>query len=672
MKASSPGPPLRFAFGVHLHQPVGNFDRVIEEHVRRVYLPFLTRLAERDFLPIAVHLSGPLLEWLEAHDTALLDLIGSLAASGHAELLLAGMYEPILVGIPRADRLEQIEWMRERIRDRFGVEARGLWLTERVWDPSLVEDLTRAGVAFALVDDRHFLVNGFERAALDRPFWTESDGRRLGLFAIDERLRYLIPFRAPRDIVRYLRRLRQNGRSLAVLADDGEKFGGWPGTRKRVYGSGWLDRFLRAMARLLERGELELTTFAAALETLPGGGLAYLPTASYREMEEWALPPTASARLAALREELGEERSAGPDGALVRGGHWLNFLVKYPEANRMHKKMTALSRLSRQRGDPPEARRAIGRAQCNDAYWHGVFGGLYLPHLRAAVWRQLAIGERILRQDEPPGYEWLDIDADGHTEIWLHSNRFSAIISPYRGAAIEEYTLFDDGANLADVLTRRIEAYHRRAVERRTARAPAETGGRTGKSRRRAGGARGGLSIHHIERRATLAELPPRDPEPRALLVERFLAAELEPDPYAAGDYAPIRSLATVAWGCDVRLAGNGIEVVCRTTSGGAVEKCLRFGHRGELSATYWWEPGTLPANSIFAPELSVARAVFVRCSPDAELWRYPIETVTRSERGLETTVQGESITPRWASTVGDAAVEIELASRDAAPGPSS
>ena len=84
---------------------------------------------------------------------------------------------------------------------------------------------------------------------------------------------------------------------------------------------------------------------------------------------------------------------AGPDGALIRGAHWRNFLVKYPESNRMHKKMLALSRSAARRGDPAAVRRAIGRAQCNDAYWHGVFGGLYLPHLRDAIWRNLAAAE---------------------------------------------------------------------------------------------------------------------------------------------------------------------------------------------------------------------------------------------------------------------------------------
>ena len=128
--------------------------------------------------------------------------------------------------------------MREAVRRRFGVDARGLWLTERVWEPELAADLADAGVRYALVDDRHFLVTGFAAERLHAPFWTESDGRRLALFPIDERLRYLIPFRPPEETAGYLRELREAGHRLAVLADDGEKFGGWPGTKEWVYERG--------------------------------------------------------------------------------------------------------------------------------------------------------------------------------------------------------------------------------------------------------------------------------------------------------------------------------------------------------------------------------------------------------------------------------------------------
>ena len=233
--------PIRFVFGLHLHQPVGNFGSVFQQHLDEVYFPFLQKMDEREFFPLVLHISGPLLEWLEQHGSAYLDLVGRLAESGKLELLCAGMYEPVLVSLPRQDRLEQIGWMREALKSRFGIDARGLWLTERVWEPDLAADLAAAGVEYALVDDRHFLVTGFERSQLHTPWITESDGRRVALFPIDERLRYLIPFPPPSETATYLRELAAAGHRLAVLADDGEKFGGWPGTLDWVYRRGWLD-----------------------------------------------------------------------------------------------------------------------------------------------------------------------------------------------------------------------------------------------------------------------------------------------------------------------------------------------------------------------------------------------------------------------------------------------
>lgn len=119
-------PPIRFVFGLHLHQPVGNFDHVFREHVRDVYRPILEHLSGSGFFPVVLHLSGPLLEWLEEHDSVYLDLLGGLVADRRIELLLAGFYEPVLASLPRPDRVEQIQWMRETVRRRFGVDARGL------------------------------------------------------------------------------------------------------------------------------------------------------------------------------------------------------------------------------------------------------------------------------------------------------------------------------------------------------------------------------------------------------------------------------------------------------------------------------------------------------------------------------------------------------------------
>ena len=636
---------IRFVFGLHLHQPVGNFDHVFAQHVEDVYRPLLDRLAGRGFLPVVLHLSGPLLEWLESHEPAYLDRLGRLAADGQVEILLAGFYEPVLAALPRADRVEQIGWMHEAVQRRFGVDARGLWLTERVWEPELAADLADAGVRYALVDDRHFLATGFPADRLHAPFWTESDGRRVALFPIDERLRYLIPFRPPEETAAYFHELRGAGHRLAVLADDGEKFGGWPGTKEWVYGRGWLDRFMDVIGGQVERGEVRLSRLDEALDDVPSGGIAYLPTASYTEMESWSLPPDAALRLERLRRDLGEARVAGPDGALVRGAHWRNFLAKYAESNRMHKKMQALSALCRRRGNPPAARRAIGRAQCNDAYWHGVFGGLYLPHLRDAIWRELARAEGELRRGKALAWEVLDFDADGHQEIWVHSESFSALVSPARGAAVEEYTVFAAGVNHANVLTRRREAYHDLALERAAAAAGQ--------------GDSGTASIHDIEEGIRLDVRPPIDREDRALLVERVLPAWLSLEQYAGGEYPRVCSWAGLPFHYAVQRRRGALEIACAAGEDGVrLAKLLRFTGDGALTVRYAWDPGVAP-DDIFSTELSVAGHLAIETMPTADLWRHPIETVAKSERGLDRTRQGESLTMRWPARAGEASMVI-------------
>jgi alpha-amylase len=660
-------PPIRFCFGLHLHQPVGNFGYVFEQHVRDVYRPFLEHVRAQSFFPITLHVSGPLIEWLDQHDPSLLDDIADLARDGRVELLLAGFYEPVLASLPRADRLTQVRWMRDTIRDRLGAEATGLWLTERVWEPDLTADLHDAGVKFVLVDDRHFLASGFPRERLHAPYRTEHDGKQIALFPIDERLRYLIPFQPPEDTVAYLRSLRAQGRRLAVLADDGEKFGGWPGTREWVYEDGWLDRFFAAMRGVIDAGEVVLSRFDDALAHVPSGGLAYLPTASYREMEGWSLPTPAAIRFLALEEELGDDRLKA-DGALVRGAHWRNFLVKYPESNRMHKKMLALSSLCRDRGDPAGARRAIGRAQCNDAYWHGVFGGLYLPFLRAEIWRNLALAEAELRSGESLQCEEIDLDCDGHKELWIHSSVFSALVSPARGGAVEEITRFALGENLADTLTRRREAYHITALQAgesaatNAADASAAQSAPAGSSTERK--AESAPSIHDFEESLALKELPPADRDDRALFIERVLPASVSFDSYQRGTYEPIASSAVLAMVAEVGTDADAITVDLKARDA-SLSKRLQFHADGNVSASFSWDAARFPSDAWFTTEISVSRPVQLSTDEDAKIWEHPIETVAKSERGLDRTLQGTCYLVRWPASRGAAAVRLTASGPD-------
>ncbi len=128
---------VNLMFGVHSHQPVGNFDGVFRESYETCYRPFLETLARHPGVRAALHYSGSLLEWMEENEPGYIDNIGSMVERGQVEILSGGFYEPIPPIIPREDAIGQLRMMNDYIRRRFGREPRGLWLTERVWEPHL-------------------------------------------------------------------------------------------------------------------------------------------------------------------------------------------------------------------------------------------------------------------------------------------------------------------------------------------------------------------------------------------------------------------------------------------------------------------------------------------------------------------------------------------------------
>lgn len=443
-------PRINFIFGVHNHQPLGNFEWIIKRAYEKAYRPFLETLEEYPNMKVAVHISGVLVEWLERNRPEYIDLLKSLIKKGQVELVVAGFYEPILVAIPEEDRVEQIKLSKGWAR-KMGYEARGLWLTERVWEPELVKTLREAGIEYVILDDYHFMSAGLSKEELFWPYYTENGGEAIVVFPIDEKLRYLIPFRPVNETLEYLHSLADEDESkVAVFHDDGEKFGAWPGTHELVYERGWLKEFFD---RISSDDKINLMLYSEYLSKFRPKGLVYLPIASYFEMSEWSLPARQAKLFFEFIKKLKELNLFEKYRIFVRGGIWKNFLYKYPEGNYMHKRMLMLSKLLR---NNPTARIFVLRAQCNDAYWHGVFGGIYLPHIRRAVWRNLIKAHSYLE----PENRVFDLDFDGGEEIMLENENFILVVKPHYGGAIFEMSSKKKYVNYLDVVARRWEHYH--------------------------------------------------------------------------------------------------------------------------------------------------------------------------------------------------------------------
>jgi len=670
---------LALCFGVHNHQPVGNFDHVIAEATERAYAPLLDRLVARPEVRLTAHFTGNLLEWLRERAKPTFDRLATVVARGQVELLTGGFYEPILAVLPDADKRGQIARLTEFIRTHFGVRPRGMWLAERVWEPHLPGPLSAVGVEYVLVDDRHFALAGLDPEAIGGYYLTEDQGRRLRVFPISQRLRYLIPFADVEASLDYLA-ARRGAVPVLTVVDDGEKFGVWPGTYAHVYEHGWLDRFFD---RLLATSWLSLTTFSDVVDRVPATDRVYLPTASYREMGEWALMAPAGRELLNAKRDLAPLADGERLQGLLRGGFWRAFLMKYPEVADTYWKMLRLSQaLDAAEADRPgeprlaAARLDLWRGQANDAYWHGVFGGCYLPHLRRAIKQALLEAERgvdAVLQPALPVWTSGDLNGDGREEIEVRTPDLTVMVCPEAGGSLTELAATKRGLDLADVLARRPEAYHddvrRRLTEDEDARAHTIHDAPGHKE----SGLEAFLQYDDL-RRASLLDglwddddqaLDPVAPWSQA----RFVLGRL---PMAA-TVNRVRGAVTIDL---VHGAESPLRVEKRLTiEGGSVEARYRLIPRGGVAPGRWgvqWNlavtAGEGPGRYLDTPGRPVPRSIGretqltrlalidewigieaeLTWSPGAEIAWGPVETVSVSEAGFERIYQGTAFLLVW------------------------
>ena len=408
--------PIRLILALHNHQPIGNFENVFQQAYEDSYLPFLDVFSRYESLRIALHTSGSLMEWLDAVHPEYVDRLAEMAAKGRIEIIGGAFFEPILAMIPGRDRVGQIRSYTRWLQNRLAATVRGMWVPERVWEQAFTHDLVDAGIEYTILDDFHFKMAGLTDSQLQGYLITEDEGRVLNVFPGSEKLRYTIPFASPEETIGHLAWLsEQRPGAVCVFGDDGEKFGTWPETKKHVYQDGWLYRFFDAL--VANQGWIQVTTPSETIDNVPPVGKVYLPDCSYREMTEWALPTEQLVEYERITHEMHGDARLAALRRFVGGGFWRNFKLKYPEADEMYCRMMMVSRRLQEAIDDgatgqlvEEARTQLYRAQCNCGHWHGAFGGIYLPHLRNAVYGSLIAADEVLDRLANRPETWVEAD----------------------------------------------------------------------------------------------------------------------------------------------------------------------------------------------------------------------------------------------------------------------
>ena len=689
-------PRIRLSFGLHMHQPVGNSDEVATEVCDLAYLPFLRVLERHPGIRVAVHFSGSILDRFALYRPEILAVVRGLVARGQIEVVGGAYHEPILALIPESDRLDQIRALSDRLEEVFGQRPRGLWLTERAWEPHLPSAVAAAGLAWTALDDEHLQGAGLRGPQRFGTWLTEDSGAAIRILPMHTDLRLLIPNAEPEEVVAWLRdQATPDGERLAVFFDDASRFGAWPGTHAHLYEDGWLDRFFTLLETQASWIDLDLPS--AHLGRLSPWGRAYIPSMGYREMASWTLPPELEPGFSRA------EALLPPDLRPFLGGGFIRrFLARYPEANHLHKRMLSASRRlaeatgARPIGELPDrdlvekARHALWRSQANEPLWHGIFGGLYLANLRDAGYRALIetdeLVDMMFHGDRPFSEARIaDLDLDGRPEADVRTRDMAGVVS-WQGGSLVEWDIRAWKRNILDTMARHPEAYHAPLVKAEARTAAHAHGGRRGAQ---------DLVLAHEASSGPM----PRDWHRRSACLDHLLHPDTTPEQWAdaswgeQGDFVvepfdltleeskeattviarreghvwvgqafrPLTITKRYLWPRE----GSRLEILHELHNPGTETLDLWFGNSSTLSVVpgagpeHEWLPdgtplpvaqdGTAgPLDRITVQDSRTGRRLTLAFSEAASLWFHPVETRSQGERGLERLFQGAAILAHW------------------------
>lgn len=643
---------IYFGMCLHFHQPVGNFDNILERAYQDCYKSFLDVFEKYPDIKMSFHFSGCLLDYFEDKHPDFLDRVKVMADRGQVEIVGGGYYEPIFISIPEKDRLGQIKMMAGYIKKRFGRKAQGMWTPERVWSPELVRDFNRAGMKYSILDDEHFIKAGLDKDELSGYFLTGEKNKEMAIFPSSKPLRYMIPFKMHEEVINYFREAasKKSG-SLLTYGDDAEKFGEWPFTHDWVYNQGWLNKFFEELTK--NKDWIVTVRLSDYMNSNPPIKKVKIPEASYQEMMEWS------------------------------NGSWMNFLKKYPETNHMVSRMRYVSEKVNGIKDM-SALRELYKGQCNCAYWHGVFGGLYLYHLRQAIYEHLINAEKIVDEiSHKSKKDWIEIkELDfyqyGKKAFIIKNKEVFLCIDPESGGIVRELDARRISVNLVNSIARHEEEYHKKILAKMgtaddgSAARTIHEDGKTIDSALKGKFVydkhiRGLLVDHFMDKAGTLEDFIDGKSEELGDFINAAYAAGKEKDKVVLTRKGSVDGKAVVITK-EIRLKRKQeVEIVytLKNLAKSAIDSV--FGVEFNLTMPYLNsdrynyyagdkilnslnEKGSVPETALFSIKDSGKELdIDFKFSKEPEsVWYFPVKTVSQSERAYELNFQASCVMPRW------------------------
>ncbi len=427
---------LNLILGFHYQLPsdiqkASNENNLIKENCNFV-IELTDLLKTFQNIKSSFHLSGNLISYLDKKHSDFSGKIRELLDRNQLELLSGGIYEPILPFIPKEDRQTQISLMNRLINHTYGYIPSGAWITQYSWEPSMALDLAKSRIQYTCLPKEYFKGVGLEERELSGYFITEDEGRKIAIFPILKNLNDLMQQYSPEEAINHLSEGSSNDKSVIVLVYEIVN----PEQSKIL----WLKNFFEL---LNSKGDLiETKLFNNYYQNNKPKGRIYLPA----------------------KQEIQPQAK------------WSHYLLKYNEANLLHKKMLRVSKKVNSAKEGKSRFKVIKEminqaydlllmGQCNDTYWDTILGGIYSPRKRHNTYSNLIKAENLIDSASRQNSRWIqvseiDYDCDGNDEIIIETETQNIYISPTLGGAILEHDFRPNNINITNTISRREEEYH--------------------------------------------------------------------------------------------------------------------------------------------------------------------------------------------------------------------
>lgn len=467
---------LALVLALTQHRPLHADDATMQELFRSCTLPLLRALLNVEDVKLALHFTGPMLDWMERQQPRAMELLSGLVARGQVEMLGGPWGNAWLAGLPERDGTGQLRMHAEQVLRQLGVRPRGAVLPEGVWDPELPALLASAELRYTFLDDR-LLSPGAHPTGSEGYYLCDHTGHGVRVLPALGLVSNLLANPVITPLGRNLAKRLKAGAEAVVLVESLDHIA-------RELGAAQMTGWVRGLFELLVSQAHWLRTDhpGSRLAKMPRLGRIYPASWVPPRVARWMLNPEEARRLTAYERAVADKPELRHGPPFPRSTSWRATLGRYDEANRLHKRLLLASntvfRLRRAvesgLGGPrlvqtrlpvlQEAEKLLYAAQSNEVLWHGPDGGVYNAEARHRAWANLASAERLvgrtLEDDTGVRFQVGDHDADGNEEVVVRNPYISAMFDPEGGGALTELLLTDLPGNVLNTMSRREERMH--------------------------------------------------------------------------------------------------------------------------------------------------------------------------------------------------------------------